>query len=113
MSEAKFTNGKWVADIRVGCCAVYTLESRDDWEQGLHNDERSIFYQSYPNVVMKPELSGESVEKIANAHLIAAAPDTYHAAISAMRLLEGLGLESSDEYQALAHATAKARGDTL
>ena len=75
--EAKFTRGEWVADVRVGCCAVYAASSRDEWEQGLHDDDRNFFYASYPNVAMNPTYEYQSCESIANAHLIAAAPDMY------------------------------------
>lgn len=75
--KTKFTKGEWVADIRVGCCAVYTKESRDECEQGLHNDDRNIFYADYPNVTVKGD-TNQSVEAISNAHLIAAAPEMYN-----------------------------------
>lgn len=73
----KFTNGEWVADIRVGCCAVYPANSRDELEQGLCSDDRNIYYSSYKNVAMHQKEAYESQEKIANAYLIAAAPEMY------------------------------------
>lgn len=50
-------------------------------------------------------------ESIANAHLIAAAPELLEALEQTQSLLERLGLESSDEYQANAAAIAKAKGE--
>ena len=76
-NETKFTKGEWVADIRVGCCAVYPKDSRDEWEQGLHNDDDNIYYKGYTNVATNPELAFRSKEKIANAYLIKTAPKLY------------------------------------
>lgn len=75
--KEKFTKGSWVSDVRVGCCAVYPENSRDEWEQGLHDDERNIFYASYKNMAIDPSYSRQAEEAIANAHLIACAPDMY------------------------------------
>jgi hypothetical protein len=75
--KEKFTEGPWVSDIRVGCCAVYQENSRDEWEHGLHQDERNIFYASYKNMALDPSYSRQAEEAIANANLIACAPDMY------------------------------------
>ena len=75
--KTKFTKGEWVSDIRCGCCAVYPKASRDELEQGLHDDDENIYYKGYANVATNPELAFRSEEKIANAHLIATAPKLY------------------------------------
>lgn len=49
----------------------------------------------------------------ANARLIAAAPDLLEALEHSQRLLERLGLQSSDEYQANSYAIAKAKGEQV
>jgi len=72
----KFTKGPWIADIRGGCCAVYA-ESREGDTAGCHSDdERNIFFSR--NCA---EYNGNywvmSDESIANANLIAAAPEMY------------------------------------
>ena len=108
-NETKFTKGEWVADIRVGCCAVYPKDSRDDWEQGLHNDGDNIYYKSYTNVAINPELAFRSKEKIANAHLIASAPKLYD-------LLEQIEQGNSryiehDEIMMISEILAEARGE--
>ena len=108
MSDTKFTCGEWIADIRVGCCAVYSKDSRDECEQGLHNDSENIYYASFPNVTMNPELKSQSIEPIANAHLIAAAPEMYE-------MLEKLYDESRlvyvEDYDLVEDLLAKARGE--
>ena len=100
--ETEFTKGSWVADVRVGCCAVYTKESRDEWEPGLHNDDRNIFYANYPNVTVKGDTK-ESIEHTANAHLIAAAPEMY-------KFLDDLANGRGTDYP-IELLLAKARGE--
>ena len=111
MSDAKFTKCEWIADIMVGCCAVYASESLDDWEQGLHDDDRNIFYQSYPNVATNPELSDESIEPIANAHLIAAAPEMYQMLKMIMDILNSDDHENEVSNADIAKLLARARGE--
>ena len=77
MSETKFTKGEWVADIRIGCCAVYPSSSTDGWEQWLCDDAKNLFYKRYHNDFMNPECKNLSIEHVANANLIAAAPEMY------------------------------------
>jgi len=107
--ETEFTKGEWIADIRVGCCAVYPKDSRDEWEQGLHNDDDNIYYKGYTNITTNPELAFRSKEKIANAHLIASAPKLYDA-------LDGL-ISSEDsnltvsEIMIINELLAEARGE--
>ena len=106
----KFTKGEWVADIRVGCCAVYVKELRDEWEQGLHNDDENIYYKSFPNVAMKPELKSQSIELVANAHLIAAAPEMY----AALKLISDLSILDADKglSSLVDELLVKARGES-
>jgi hypothetical protein len=77
MSETKFTKGEWVADIRIGCCAVYPSSSTDGWEQWLCDDAKNLFYKRYHNDFMNPECKNLAIEHVANANLIAAAPEMY------------------------------------
>lgn len=93
MSEAKFTEGEWWVNS-VG----------KHWNNPAITNHQ-ICYSEIGECVV------DHVYKLEDAYLIAAAPENYHANIGAMRLLESLGLESSDEYQELLHATAKARGE--
>ena len=86
--NTKFTPGPWVSDVRVGCCAVYPKSSRDEWEQGLHNDERNVFYASYKNMALDPSYSRQAEEAIANARLIACAPDMHEMLEQSKAMLE-------------------------
>lgn len=108
MTKEKFTKGEWVADIRVGCCAVYAQESRDEWEQGLHNDDRNIFYANYQNVTVKGDTK-ESIEATANAHLIAAAPEMYQALKDITKLK--INDDCKINIKAIKKLLAKARGE--
>lgn len=58
------------------------------------------------------ETKAGSGQEEANARLISAAPELLEALDNTQQLLERLGLESSDEYQANASAIAKAKGET-
>lgn len=106
----KFTKGGWIADIRVGCCAVYPVDSRDGWEQGLCSDDRNIYYSTYKNVAMHPKEWVESQEKIANAHLIAAAPEMY----AALKLISDLSILDADKglSSLVDELLVKARGES-
>lgn len=61
-------------------------------------------------VVGTEGMYGDRETDLANARLIAAAPDQHAALQATQLLLERLGLESSDEYQRNATAIAKALG---
>ena len=74
MSEFKGTKGKWIADIRTGCCAVYP-ESRENYTNGCHNDDdRNIFYSSKGSNYNGNHWDIPDEEK-ANAILISKAPE--------------------------------------
>lgn len=73
----KFTGGEWVADIRGGCCAVYE-KSRENDTAGMHSDDERNIYYSSAGAKYNGKHWEMSKEDIANAHLIAAAPDMYN-----------------------------------
>ena len=87
MSEAKFTKGEWFADIRGGCCAVYEKSREEDTPDCHNDDERNIHYSN-----SGANYNGHhwvmSDEAIANAHLIAAAPEMYESIESDVIRLE-------------------------
>lgn len=101
MSEVKFTKGEWSIDTTYTTFLCISIGAHSIAE--VDSDVGEAFCGSY-------EIA-PTVEQLANAHLIAAAPEMYHANIGAMNLLESLGMQNSDEYQALLHATKKARGE--
>lgn len=112
MKEAKFTKGPWVSDVRVGCCAVYPENSRDEWEQWLYNDERNFFYASYKNMALDPSYSRQAEEAIANANLIACAPDMYEMLELAMSLMDGDSIEDfAYQYKEIKSLLKRARGE--
>ncbi len=72
--EFKGTKGKWIADIRTGCCAVYP-ENRIQDTNGCHfDDERNIFY-SNKNAKYNGNNWEMCEESKANALLISKAPE--------------------------------------
>lgn len=94
--ETKFTKGEWLI---AGGNFIYSLNDKDC-------NQFSLLLQGNGT-------HGAGIDEIdANAHLIAAAPDGYKAAIDAIKLLKSIGLENSDECQALISATSKARGES-
>lgn len=113
MSKANFTKGPWMADIRCGCCAVYP-ESRETDTAGCHyDDDRNIYYSSH-----EAKYNGHhwvmSDEVIANAHLIAAAPDMY-GALDMLMDTSGPGDAAqllAEERENIMEILAKARGET-
>lgn len=46
MDNYKFTKGKWYADIRSGCCAVYPESKKDDSNGISCYDDRNIYYSN-------------------------------------------------------------------
>lgn len=90
MSEAKFTKGEW--RVEYGC--IFTDDYiNDDCEDNLIAD--CMFTQ-------------ESEEELANAHLMAAAPDMYGALLLAMESIDPNNKEALDTCNAV---LAKARGE--
>ena len=76
MNKPKFTKGEWVADIRGGCCAVYELSKAEDTQGMQWDDDRNIYYSSL-HAKWNGNQWSMSEEAVANAHLLAAAPDLY------------------------------------
>ena len=89
MSEAKFTKGPW--DIEIGC------------SQAFVTTENKFIHESIVDIA-----TGNRDERVANAHLIAAAPEMYE-------MLEHINLtlgdEYSDELDKIEVILAKARGE--
>lgn len=110
----EYTKGKWIADVRVGCVAVYTGEKVNciDESQG-----RRLYYAN--GYQLKDE-NGDFVgwevepEKVANAHLIAAAPDMYEALNALVRAYNNMSIpelcKQHELWQAAENALLKAEG---
>lgn len=69
---SKHTPGPWTADIRIGCLAVYAGEHRNCLSDV---EESAIHYQSGRGIRKPDSFRYLSEEQIANAKLIAAAPE--------------------------------------
>lgn len=93
---SKHTKGPWCAAIDE-CATV--RDSRDN----------QLAMVTYLFTKTGGRRSGDEVS--ANARLIAAAPELLEELEQTQILLESLGLQSSDEYQANAAAIAKAKGE--
>jgi hypothetical protein len=115
--ETKWTPGEWRADIRTGCYAVYTGPEQHCLDGA---DRDAIAFQAGRGERSAPDsfryLTGE---QIANAHLMAAAPDLYKALRELVERREracrdvGGNPNGSDGRYARAHAAlARARGET-
>jgi len=87
MTQTKFTSGPWVKDKRNENLVSPTGETVDIWGCGLTNAYKSI-------------------STVANAHLIAAAPDMYKALDAMAR---GEGLEPGTTIESI---LLKARGES-
>lgn len=105
MTETKFTAGPWSVYYEDGRPVTITAGKRSEHVPGKVG-RRILRYFSF----MLPS----SAEAHANAHLIAAAPDLYEAAVLALNYITntegefGVTFQSGD---ALRAALAKARGD--
>ena len=118
MAEPKWTPGPWKADIRVGCVAVYPADRHHECLAGA--SEWAIHYKNGHEIT---DENGRFVrwevpdEIVANAHLIAAAPDLYEACEAALEHLLYLrrmvrGPRVSDKtIELLEAALRKARGE--
>jgi len=97
MSETKFTSGTWAIEYFSSGNKIRVYS--EDLTKTLHENEKFFGVKL-------------TQEEMANANLIAAAPDLYESCESALILLSKMGMESSDEYQAMLYATKKARGES-
>lgn len=70
----KHTKGKWIADIRTGCCAVYPEDRKDDTNGLSSDDSRNIFFSNKDSNYNGSHWE-QSEEQKANALLISKAPD--------------------------------------
>ena len=112
MNDAKFTPGPWEV---VNVVDVFTMSGAAN-NSGVMADSVDG-WQIADCSVGRTFVGGELIElgfkeQAANARLIAAAPELYEALEKATMLLDGVGFQSSDEYQAAMHALAKARGES-
>ena len=74
MKEFKGTKGKWVHDLRSGCCAVYS-ELRINETNGLHSDDDRNIYYSNKGSFYNGNNWEMNLEHQANALLISKAPE--------------------------------------
>lgn len=84
MSEAKFTKGEW--EVEIGCSQAFVAT------------ENKFIHESNIDIA-----TGNRNERIANVHLIAAAPEMYE-------FLESLQLDVTNDYKR-DEILAKARGE--
>lgn len=78
MANTEFTKGKWEVDERVGCVAVYVGEKTTCLAR---KNDSFIHYADGEKMIDKQGFYEWNVsrEKLANANLIASAPDLYEA----------------------------------
>ena len=90
MTEPKFTPGPWL------------VRANEPWVIAKnYGDMKSVFHVNHPAEPSKTQM--------ANAHLIAAAPDLYHALSDLLEQCRQYG--HMDEIRAAEIALAKARGE--
>lgn len=70
----KHTKGKWIADIRTGCCAVYPEDRKDDTNGLSSDDSRNIFFSNKESNYNGNHWEQSEEQKV-NALLISKAPD--------------------------------------
>ena len=110
MSE--YTKGPWLADIRGGICAVYPERMAND-TNGLHHDDERNIYCSTSGAKYNGKNWEMSKESIANANLIAAAPDMLEALEEAITSMVASGYPVSHvAIKAGLKAIAKAKGES-
>ncbi|MGB1281192.1 MAG: hypothetical protein ACPG5V_14630 [Vibrio cyclitrophicus] len=106
MSEAKFTKGEWIVYVESD---DFGRQSYDEIVIGMasYNDDPYGHYCMHKVVIEDEETSEEA---LANAHLIAAAPDIYEYLEGLYQNLCSIGDDSEtvDEIKTL---LAKARGE--
>lgn len=97
--EFRGTSGKWYADIRSGCCAVYP-ENRKDDSNGINpDDDRNIYYSdkdAFYDVDYGYWTMNE--ESQANALLISKSPILLQAIYDSIKPLKDAGLKEMADY---------------
>ena len=73
------TKGGWIADIRVGCCAVYPKDRAGDTNGCHKDDERNIYFSGKATKNEKLGSWDLDEESKANAYLISAASNLLEA----------------------------------
>lgn len=90
-NKTMYTKGPWVADIRGGCLAVYQKLRESEFNCLSSNSENVIHYSRKDAKFVENENGGwweMSEQAIADAKLIAAAPDMYEALISVKKYFD-------------------------
>ena len=106
--QPKWTPGPWALEIRPGSgaaadCTIAMIEQPD---------ERAPYRGMIARLQSAEHINGIAKDElVANAHLIAAAPDLYAALDGLLGLLDAGSLYEPQAYAARA-ALAKARGET-
>ena len=99
MSEAKFTKGEWKVHSIGSQFAVGPLSNADDQSNGMMNVATWIEKFDYFT----------EEQSLANAHLIAAAPEMYSELEELSGIIRRMGVESASDR--IDHLLAKARGE--
>ena len=116
-SQTKFTPGPWAVVTNHPTNAVVRINAKcEDW----HSDELAALYGPQEGEKDENEVWPLGETRMANAHLIAAAPDLYAAleglaiAYKALSEMTGHTFHQDDcsRYQIAIAALAKARGET-
>ena len=112
-----YSKGEWKADVRTGCVAVYTREKVNCL---MGAEIWAIYYKGGRQITKEVVSQKITEEDIANAHLIAAAPDMYEACQKVLLLLKEqykIVIGSYPDYgtwgelELLRQTLAKARGE--
>ena len=99
MKEFKGTKGKWVHDLRSGCCAVYS-ELRINETNGLHSDDDRNIYYSNKGSFYNGNNWEMNLEHQANALLISKAPEMLEM-LQYLNRRGGLGLDIHNKIEQL------------
>lgn len=97
--EFKGTKGKWVHDLRSGCCAVYS-ELRINETNGLHSDDDRNIYYSNKGSFYNGNNWEMNLEHQANALLISKAPEMLEM-LEYLNRRGGLGLDIHNKIEQL------------
>lgn len=108
---AKYTQGEWVADIRVGCVAVH-VNDREKFNCLDGIQDQCIMYKGGYQVYGNGKFLRWEVNPVdeANAHLIAAAPDMYEILKILVEQLNEVGSVSLGDLSIAVKALNKAEG---